>query len=400
MVVAIPLPYSEDGDFWGRDAGLLIRGFQRLGLRATLVAIRPEGSQAASIRGDELVLASGGEETSEAFWKRLHPDAVVLYAWTRPRFQPLRAAVRKATPLLAEHMDTDGMRGAVLNPAHFFYLSWAQAMDRWGASHGKSWLCPPALFAALWQTGFSLCATPVLGLRAARTVSRIPAVLVESEPALQRIRRWLKIFGLPGGNLHVCPHSVDTHGLGAPKNATLRARRVVAIGRWRSFQKNWQQCLELAKSLIAERPDYEFHIVGETPLTDSPAPQIILHGRLERSKVTEWLGESQILVVPSRYESFHLASGEALCCGCSVVESPRLTTAAYFAEDGCGTVARRPTTGAMLEALRIEIRAWESGQRDPEKIATKWRARLSPESQAAEILRILGIPATTTDAGK
>jgi len=390
IVVVIPLPYRRNGDFWGRDAGLLVRGFRELGLRATLVTLsnqEPLGEK-EGYEKEGLVVAGLSNLESSDWWKTLSPDGVILFGWTLSRFQKVRNAILTVTSRLAERMDTNGMRSAILNPARYFYLTWAQSMDRMEARNCTSWkTLPSGLFAALW-TARSLVGLPIIGARAAKTVGDIPLVMVESPLAKRRIDRWLRFHGHEPSNVHFCPHAVDIAEL--PKGPATKKRPdcVIAVGRWGSFQKDFDLTWKIACRFVSERKGAEFHIVGEVPWKTPVVPRVVLHGRLGRGETGQLLAASRILFAASRYESFHLAAAEALCCGCSVVLSENVPTARWFVGEESGTLARTPAYEDLLVALKQEASLWETGARSPDAIATFWRSRLSPSVQAKSILEL------------
>lgn len=391
IAVVIPLPYRRDGGFWERDAGLLVRAFRRLGLRSTLVALTGGDTVAepAGFETDGLALGTPNDLRSPDWWKALAPDAVVLFGWGLHHFEAVREAFRQVTPLLAEHTDSDGMRSPLVGISRFWYLAWAQSMDRRKALHPWSpQAIPSALWATIW-TLYCLAVSPTRGAAAAEIASRIPVLLTESPVALARTTSWLRAYRRGADNLHLGPHSIDLQDIPFPAKAQKKPNRVIAIGRWTSFQKNFPSALRVAMDFLKERPDYEFHFVGETPETRPVADRLIFHGRIAHAGLGRLLARSNILFASSRYESFHLAAGEALCSGCSVVLPSCIPTAEWFASEKSGTISTAPAAPEMLQALRAEASAWDAGLRDAHAIAACWRARLDPETQARQILRLL-----------
>ena len=388
IAVVIPLPYSRQGSFWNRDAGLLVRGFREIGCRATLVAIQgsePYG-EAEGFEKEGLRLGSIEDLQSPEWWGSLAPDAVAVFGWGLHHFEKIRRAIRPTTRFLAERMDTDGMRSPLLNPLRFAYLSWAQAMDRMHAGSRYSWKTIPAATQAAAWTAYCLAVAPWRGASAARIASDIPVLLVESEPARQKIKRWLNIFECDANGVHFCPHSVDTQNLPVPDMAQKKPNRVVAVGRWLSFQKNFETVFSVAHDFLRCRNDYEFHIVGEVPNHLPSTDRLILHGKKSQAELGNILSQSRILFAASRFESFHLAAAEALACGCSVVMNPEIPTARWFAEADSGTVASKGSRSAMEQALREEVCMWDMGARNPAAIAAHWRPLLDPRTQAQTIL--------------
>lgn len=388
IVVAIMLPYSRSGDFWGRDAGLLARGFRELGYKTTFVALpgseeirEPEGHEKEGCQ-----LAGIDKLQSPGWWKHLAPDAVVLFGWTLPRFQAVRDAILAVTPNLVERMDTDGMRSALLNPARYFYLMWAQAMDRREAQSAYSWSTIPSAGSAIARTARSIIGTPVFGVRAAKTAARIPVVLVESPVALERIKRWQGMFGHSGENIHFVPHASDIQSLPTSTPGKKRPERIVAVGRWRSFSKHYKLTWKVARDFLSTQQDYEFHFLGESPSRILSVDRMFHHGKKSRYELGRFLCTSQIIFAASRYESFHLGTAEALCCGCSSVMPVTLPTSEWFAGSYSGTTAKIYEKNALVTALLEETKMWKSGQRQPEKIAAHWREIMSPARQAESII--------------
>ena len=392
IVVVIPLPYRRDGGFWVRDAGLLVRAFRDLGLRSTLVALSGGATidEPVGLEKDGLVLGTIDELESPEWWKSVCPDAVVLFGWGLHHFEKVRQAFRQITPLLAEHTDSDGMRSPRVGIGRFWYLAWAQAMDRRGAIYPWGWpAAPSTLWASLW-TLYCLAVSSTRGAVAAEIASRIPVLLTESPVALTRTKDWLISYGYPARNLHLVPHSIDLEHIPLPEKAQKKPNRIIAVWRWTSFQKNFPLALRVEKEFLRERADYEFHFVGATPTSTPIVDRLIFHGRIAHSSLGRLLAGSNILFASSRYESFHLAAGEALCGGCSVVLPSCIPTAEWFASQNSGTVAPTPTVKEMTRALHAEAIHWDEGRRDGHAIASYWRTRLDPEVQAREILRLLG----------
>lgn len=400
IAVVIPLPYEREGGFWTRDAGLLVRGFRELGCRATLVALpgKSHFTQTEGFEADGLRLGSMAELCSPQWWQEFAPDAVVVFGWGLHHFEKIRAAIRTVTPHIAERMDTDGMRSPLLNPLRFAYLSWAQAMARMHAGSRYSWKTLPAAVQAAAWTGCCMAVAPSRGASAARIASCIPVLLVESDLACKRIKRWLEIFGCDSGGVHFCPNSVDTQNLPFPDPAQKKPNRVVAVGRWLSFQKNFEAVLSVAKDFLRYRNDYQFHIIGEIPKNVTTTDRLILHGKKSQAELGSILRQSQILFAASRYESFHLAAAEALCCGCSVVLPTSIPTAVWFAGMNSGAVASECSHIALEQSLRQEVRKWDMGARNPAAIAAHWRPILGPRTQAQTILELWEEPVSRSPA--
>ncbi len=389
IAVAIPLPYRKDGAFWERDAGLLVLAFQRLGFKATLVALSGKEIPPAEHARDDLILGNHSDLISAEWWQNLSPDAVVFFGWGLHHFEDIRQAFRQVTSKMAEHMDSDGMRSPLLGIRRFWYLAWAQSMNRWRALHSWNWRAlPSAIWASIW-TLYCMIVSSTRGAVAADVANRIPTLLLESPLALSLATSWLKSYGYPADNLHFCPHSIDLRHFPLPEKARKKPNRVVAIGRWTSFQKNFPAALRVARNFLKKRGDYEFHFVGETPGSLPSTDRLIFHGHINRTDLGPLMSDSNILFASSRYESFHLAAGEALCSGCSVVLPSCVPTAAWFASQNSGTIASQLTVCEMTKALLKEANMWDAGKRNAFAIATFWRNQLDPDAQARKLLCLL-----------
>jgi len=111
---------------------------------------------------------------------------------------------------------------------------------------------------------------------------------------------------------------------------------------------------------------------------------------LPNSDLTQLYKESRISLCSSYHESFHLASFEAACCGCSIValDSDDVPALQWLAKTD-GTLAKKETPHACSDALMHEANAWERGERDPEQIARRWTSELQASQAARRVMRQL-----------
>jgi len=106
------------------------------------------------------------------------------------------------------------------------------------------------------------------------------------------------------------------------------------------------------------------HLLGETTAPhggEFRASNLVMHGRVERAEVDEWMRRAQVYVAPSRYEPFGLAPLEAALSGCALV----LSDVGTFRElwDGCAEFFPSGDATALAEVLgRL------AG--DPQRVAT------------------------------
>jgi glycosyltransferase involved in cell wall biosynthesis len=160
----------------------------------------------------------------------------------------------------------------------------------------------------------------------------------------------------------------------------------ISYGRWDDYrQKNTGVLVETVVEFLKERRDFRFIIFGSgTELVKSlleAAPEnvrdrIEILGFVEREKIKEFLSGAKIFFVPSRWESFSIASAEALCTGCSVAGTP-LESLHFLSMQGfSGTTASSFDRGAILAALLQDAMKWDRENYEPKKISTFWRAKL------------------------
>lgn len=377
-----PVAFGGSADFFARDSGLLCRGFQTLGMegRAVMPGERQPDDEADLIRTDYHNLES-------AEWWRSHDlDGVVLYAWGRPNFRKVAAAIHRAGIFLVLNQDNGGLVSPLLGPLAWVCeqgrLSGAGRVDGgWlrlvkllvkGFSKGLLWDDPLRAW-HLRQGDVITCVTPI---------------------AAGHYRRYCRIYGgrAFAARVRVLPHPVH------PQFQMIgsKRRQVVAVGRWDDLrQKRPDRLMEVIGRLLDRDLAVEVEIVGggiehlqawHGRLVEWQRARVRLRGRMLPEDMVGIYAASQVAYCPSVFESFHIASGEALCCGCTVVaaRSDSLAAFQWFARDGAGTLASKDDTEGHLKALMEELASWDSGHRNPENIARLWGGRLHADRVAAQ----------------
>jgi glycosyltransferase involved in cell wall biosynthesis len=223
------------------------------------------------------------------------------------------------------------------------------------------------------------------------------SLLAVSPLALDRVKQFLGIFFQRGlaQRLRFIPHPVSDSALyhGKPKQSL-----VVAVGRWTSadWQKNPELHMLVLSLFLEKHNDYKAVIVGPfdprfeilvAALSPNVRSRLNLTGRLSSEQTLILLDEAKISIALTRHESFHIATGEALCCGCSIVSyhSTMLPSMEYFIEKGDGTMAKSCNPAHILQALDIEVDRWNSGYRDPFRISAFWQKRLHASNVALAV---------------
>jgi hypothetical protein len=101
---------------------------------------------------------------------------------------------------------------------------------------------------------------------------------------------------------------------------------------------------------------------------------------------------AQVSLCSSYYESGHIVSEEALCCGCSVVapDLPALPSMKYFISKASGQLggSSPETLGA---ALCDELDLWERGEREAAAISNHWCGQLHADRIAGQIVSALNL---------
>jgi glycosyltransferase involved in cell wall biosynthesis len=388
ILFAIPLLYRPDGGFWTRDSGLVVLALRQMGHDAWLVAL---GDSSASPEGRPIVRASLRDLSTADWWKAQQPDAVVLNTWSAPRYDAIRGAARKATPLVVERLDTDGARSARLFPREFITRAWGGFWDRLPA--WARWLALP-LGVARFMVHYTFLSS--MDFRMVATMARLPGLIVESPIAADRMQKMIVRFSGRKQRIGVIPHPVHENVLrydGTPKE-----NRIITVGRWDSVQKDFPMLRKVLQKFLQNHPDWEATVVGRhIPAGFLSAVRaqrnwrgrITCHENLSHEQLASEYSRAKIYLMVSRYESFCIAAAEALCCGCSVVGSTEIPTSAYFAETSSGAVAEVRTAEAFLTAADAEVAAWAQGRRDPGAIASVWRERVGSETVARSTLAFM-----------
>jgi glycosyltransferase involved in cell wall biosynthesis len=380
-----PKSFIGSARFFTRDSGLLCEGFKTLGYETQAIMLGPKRED-----DDERILRATMEEFCDAeFWRSFKAKGVVFYGWAMPCYTPICRAIKAAGLILVAHMDTGGLLSVRV----------------------EFRLCVPLLFRRYWDTsGF------VIGSVKA-TLSLIRGMVPQwmDRPRLEH----MELADLIGG---VSPISCDrikyfatyyerhdiaskVRLIGHPVSPAMRYKggakkmQICAVGRWtqNDLVKQPYMMLKVLKEALSNESEYQVIIIGEYDLAfennlkdmmGELYTKIILLGRKTSEEIASVLNESRISLCTSMSESFHIASAEALCCGCSVVsyKSPYLPSFDYFVSENSGVLANDGSTASLAGALVDEMRMWNHGVRDPQLISDLWTHQLHAECVTKSIL--------------
>ncbi|MCH7227985.1 glycosyltransferase [Haloferula sp. A504] len=380
-----PVAFGGGEDFFCRDSGLLSRGFRAIGVESR--AVMPGERKPEDL--DELIRTDAANLESTSWWESHGLDGVVLYAWGRPKFRRVAEAIHRAGIRLVLNQDSRGMvspRCGLKN-----WLASEKVVSGLGRVPGAWWK-----YAASVGRGLSvgLLATDPLRARHLRHGDRIAAV---SPRAAEHYRALCRNYIGEDVGKRVCciPHPVspDFH----PGDGT-RERRVVAVGRWDDeLQKRSSLLMATFERLLKKDAAVGIDLIGDTPdkfnewrahLPRDHGQRVTLHGRITPDRIVDLLQRARIIYCSSAFESFHIASAEGLCTGCTVVSSRSICLPSFewFLSEGDGRFAETDDAAGHAAAIVDEMAAWDAGGRDPHDIAHRWAGRLHAPRVAQQVL--------------
>lgn len=376
------MKYSDTGGFWDRDMGLLCNGFRMLGVDSRFVALGEP-----SLREDLPLILSTLEQMQDAkWWRQWDTEVVVLCAWALLRYEPIARAIKSAGMRLFLVMDTDGVVSPHVWPFRSLQLKYVQDRDNKKWLSGLRVLPKMIVSSTRWRHQGTL-----------RHLSHADLIVLPSPVAKERFRRFLLAMKRAdlAGRLRFAPYAVTpdmTYDTGISKRPV-----IITVGRWNTVQKNVPLLGRVLNSVLRERPKYTIRVVGpdgERLKKYLPASvtqngsQVDIVGRVDHARLPALYQPSRIVLCTSYHESFHIASAEALCCGCSVVGDVRLSSMSYFVQFASGTPACDLSPSRFRDALFSEMDAWDAGQRDPVQISKIWTAKLHPDAVAKAFLSL------------
>lgn len=382
-----PVEFGGGPDFFARDSGLLSRGFRESGVESMAVmpgARKPEDT-ADLIRTDYANLESAD------WWRAQELDGVVLYAWGRPKFRKVAAAIRSAGVFLVLNQDNGGLVSPLAG-----FRDWLT--EQWILSGQGRGLGASMRFLKLTLRGLSLGLALSDPLRAAH-LKHGDVVACVSPKAAEHYRKLCHIYGGAklAARVEVIPHAVESR---FDFQGEQKIRQVACVGRWQdAVQKRPWLLMEVIGSLMATDDEVLVIIAGTTTselenwhrcLGDAQQKRVHLRGHVSRSELAKILHESQVFYSPSAFESFGIAAAEALCLGCTVVAGRSISMASFewFVSEKSGTLAENDRAQEHMEALQAELAMWDTGHRDPRAISKIWTERLHADRVAARILEL------------
>ena len=423
-----PFAFGGGPDFFARDSGLLCRGLQAIGIesRAVMPGERKPEDEKDLIRTDYHDLESA------EWWRSQQLDCVVLYAWGRPKFRKVAAAIRGAGIFLVLNQDSGGLVSPRVGWCKWLRAQWIYGGQGRNAAAWMSFL----KLATRGMTVELLLSDPLRG----RHLIQGDVIACVSPVAVERYRRLCHAYG--GEQLamrvELLPHSVEPmfgsvenslqgcsgvrassldsftnpsscrqdarspRQAGSLSSGSGKSRQVVCVGRWQdTIQKRTWLLMEVVDKLLEEDPDVTVVVAGRTTsemerwhaaMASEHQKRVCILGMVDRDGLAALLRESQVFYSPSAYESFGIAAAEALCAGCSVVAARKVTMPSFewFVSENSGRLAERDDAAGHAEALCAELAAWHGGQRNAQRISEIWCDRLHADKVAGRVVEMVG----------
>jgi glycosyltransferase involved in cell wall biosynthesis len=370
---------------------LYVQGFETLGHTAVTVCSSKaaQGYPCPSITcDDEKALAE------PAFWRDLGADVALVLTWHR--MGDVLAALRAAGTRTINIPDSDGCLGV---RAHF----WA-TLDR-TIRYRPGWLAKAnclRYWLQCYLLGDARNAHAIL-----ESTRHSDVVLFASRYCKEAFRRFLdscgqsvldeKVKVMP---LYPVPERFCTLPLPAEK-----ANRVVAVGRWDDPQKDAGLLAAAIKLFLRGPSRTEFVLVGrngEPWFADLSRrfSQVQYVGVQSHEQLAQLLATSRSVLFSSRWEGFPHTVNEALALGCTVLGTPIPSLQGVCEAGYYGRVSRGRRPADLAEMIREEMRAWDAGEREPQRIAAVWREQLRPALVCERLLREVTVnPGDLVEAG-
>jgi glycosyltransferase involved in cell wall biosynthesis len=371
-----------------KDPGQILLGLLEAGVDTSLICVRKQGLAdyapkfpVTQVKLDDL--------QSEQFWSKNDSDVILAYTWLSDSYTPLLEKMKLGGKKVLVKSDSDGRIGYPLPTSYLRVPLRDEASIRSLARH------------VWWRLPFKSLHSKK-AMQRIRQIEISDGVIIESPDALSNLNYFLTAWGRKDLIKKTCfvPNPVTPEfiysEIGKKENI------VVASGRWWDDKaKNTQLMAKTMVEFLKERRDYSSIIVGngtekvQSCIGDIPGnvrERLNVVGFTELSKIKDILSKAKIILTPSRWESFSLASCEAVCMGCSVVATP-VESLRYLSMQGfSGTVSSTFSKDAVLAALIQDSTKWDRGDYEPEKIAAFWRAKMNRKSVAESIASLVHKP--------
>lgn len=389
MLTCTPVAFGGGADFFARDSGLICKGFQSLGFPCKAVMPLPAH---ASDQQEDLIRTEASNLEDPQWWRSTGADMVILYAWGRPRFARVAAAIRRSGAFLVLNQDNGGLISPLAGTIPWLREQWILG------GQGRNF---PSLMRSIQLAGRGL----TIGLAItdplrAEHLSHGHLIACVSPAAAEAYRRICRIYGGQdlASRVGMVPHPVETRFTYQNEG---KLRQIVCVGRWRDeLQKRPALLIAAMRELLGRDAEVTVVIAGETTdelrswqqsLPTGAKQRVSLRGIVPRDELAGLMRESQVFYSPSAFESFGIAAAEALCSGCSVVAQRSVSMASFewFVSSRSGRLTESDDAATHAKTLLAELDAWRHGERDATEISAIWRGRLHTDRIANRLLKLM-----------
>jgi glycosyltransferase involved in cell wall biosynthesis len=313
------------------------------------------------------------------FWKSIKADLVLFMNWLV--MANIMRALKEAGITVVSLADSDGLIGCRVHPG--------STLIRIVSQHKSLSLKLRAVKYWLQKYLYLDKSEQAEYLESARCADRI---VVGAEGVVVELSKFMAYAHASQlMNKVVCiPYPVDPCFLSIPVNIR-RSRQIVSIGRWDDPQKNASLLRRVIEMANAHGTDFKFIIIGRGgenifKTLQSQISNVECRGFQSLRQIRQILSESEVLLITSRWEGTPLIANEALVSGCTIVGTPLPSLKSYCAERAFGNLSENHCAASLVRALETELAAWQSGRRDPVKIASRWRPVFDPVSVCKQLL--------------
>jgi glycosyltransferase involved in cell wall biosynthesis len=288
--------------------------------------------------------------------------------------------------------DSDGLVSARIDPAAFWIENFGNYLERHTA-------VPVAAALSSAKVAYHV-GLPLRDIRLVRGFEPADVLAIESPMAADRLKKYLVRLGRSdlASRVAFVPHPVKEAF--APGDDARRPVHIVAAGRWDSYAKDASLMVRTLALALRASPGFTAVIAGtgETIVRDlverharDVADRIDVRGFVEHDAMPGVLRQARVLLVTSRWETFHIAAAEAVCCGCSVVAPASIPSMNHFVSKQSGRLAATRKPEVFAAAVLEELSDWDGGKRNPATIAAAWQKELHVGAVARRMTELLGV---------
>lgn len=325
---------------------------------------------------------SDEERRNPLFWDAMKFSAVIFVNWLRA--PEVVEAIREAGIYLIAQADSDGLGSVRVFPRES-WLRTLDPLDSWVVRLRKN---------KHWINRF-LSLGKVEDAEVLKTAELAHVITIESPLAAANLKKFFRFYR----KNHLCervrviPHTVRTAFVKSDIELK-RPPRIFCGGRWDDPQKDPNLLARVLARVIPAAPQVEVVIAGRggdwafQPLAERH-PQVKWLGKIPLESIPELLKSCRFLLSSSQWESYPIGTLEALCLGCTFVGPPLPSFVSMVHGGQFGTVSSGRSVKGLADAALQELQNWNSGRRDPSKIASWWRGYVNNDAVAEQFLALI-----------